>query len=60
MRRTIGGLTGEELDQSSARNSANAVRYDILHALDDEACHCGEIHLLRKPRASLGGRARRV
>jgi len=60
MRQALGGLTGEELDQPSAHNPAKAVRYEILHALHDEACHCGEIHLLRKLRASGAGRPRRV
>ncbi len=58
MRQTIRGLTDQELDQPSGRNPAKAVRYDILHALHDEACHCGEIHLLCKLRASARGRAR--
>jgi DinB superfamily len=58
MRRIVGGLTGAELDQPSVRNPAKAVRYEILHALHDEACHCGEIHLLRKLRASGGAEAR--
>jgi hypothetical protein len=52
LRRTLGGLTGAELDRPSARNPAKAVRSDILHALHDEACHCEEIHLLRKLRAA--------
>jgi hypothetical protein len=56
MRRTIGELSDAELDQPSTRNPAKTVRYDILHALHDEACHCGEIHLLRKLRgADKGG-----
>jgi hypothetical protein len=59
MRQTIGGLTPEELDQPSVRNPTKAVRFEILHALHDEACHCGEIHLLRKLRASGIGRADR-
>jgi hypothetical protein len=59
LRRILGGLTGAELDRPSARNPAKAVRYDILHALHDEACHCGEIHLLRKLRAAGSGRAHR-
>jgi hypothetical protein len=59
MRQTIGGLTSQELDRLSARNPAKAVRFDILHALHDEACHCGEIHLLRKLRAADGERAHR-
>jgi DinB superfamily len=59
MRQTVGGLTGEELDQPSARNSARTVRYDILHALHDEACHSGEIYLLHKLRVAGAGKWRR-
>jgi DinB superfamily len=51
MRHNIGGLTAPQLDEPSARNPAKPVRFEILHALHDEACHCGEIHLLRKLRA---------
>jgi hypothetical protein len=50
MRRVIGELADEQLNQPSARNPDKTVRYEILHALHDEACHCGEIHLLRKLR----------
>jgi hypothetical protein len=59
MKRTVGGLTVAELDRPSARNPAKDMRYEILHALHDEACHCGEIHLLRKLRAVGNGRAHR-
>ena len=58
LRRTVGGLTVAELDRPSARNPAKDVRYEILHALHDEACHCGEIHLLRKLLAVGSGQAR--
>jgi DinB superfamily len=59
MKRSIGELSGEQLDRPSARNPQKSVRYDILHALHDEACHCGEIHLLRKLQAVEKGRQRR-
>lgn len=59
VRQIVVGLTDDQLDQPSARNPAKAVRYEVLHALHDEACHCGEIHLLRKLRASGSGRALR-
>jgi hypothetical protein len=51
MRKLLGKLSAEQLDQPSASHPDNTVRYAILHALHDEACHCGEIHLLRKLRA---------
>jgi DinB superfamily len=56
MRRIVGKLSGEQLDQPSARNPQKTVRYEILQALHDEACHCGEIHLLRKLQAVGSGR----
>jgi hypothetical protein len=56
MRSVIGELSDKQLDQPSARNPEKTVRYDIVHALHDEACHCGEIHLLRKLRAVGEGR----
>jgi hypothetical protein len=51
MRRLIGGLSNAQLDQPSANHPDDIVRRAIIHALHDEACHCGEIHLLRKLRA---------
>ena len=51
MRRLIGKLSDEQLAQPSARHPDDTVRRAIVHALHDEACHCGEIHLLRKLRA---------
>jgi DinB superfamily len=56
MRRIIGQLSDKQLDQPSARNPSKTVRYEILHALHDEACHSGEIHLIRKLRAVGEGR----
>ena len=38
----------EALDKPVADHPGMPVRFAILHALRDEACHCGEIHLLRK------------
>jgi len=51
MRRLIGKLSDEKMEQPSARHPTETVRRAIVHALHDEACHCGEIHLLRKLRA---------
>ena len=50
MRRLIGKLTPAQLDRPSSRHADETVRRAIVHALHDEACHCGEIHLLRKLR----------
>ena len=50
MTRTIGSLTDNELDGPAADHPDVPVRYAIIHALHDEACHSGEIHLLRKLR----------
>ncbi len=44
-------LSDEKLEQPSVRHPGEPVRRAIVHALHDEACHCGEIHLLRKLRA---------
>jgi DinB superfamily len=48
LRRLIGGLSEEQLDEQSARRSRRTVRSAILHALHDEACHSGEMYLLCK------------
>lgn len=50
IRQLIETLTDEQLDQPLAAASDGTVRYAVIHALHDEACHCGEIHLLRKMR----------
>ena len=44
----VAGLTPEVLDGPSKRKAEQTVRYSILHGLHDEACHSGEIWLLRK------------
>src|SRR5262249_11814240 len=51
MRKLIGELSPTQLAQPSVRFPEDTVRRAIPHALHDEACHCGEIHLLRKLRA---------
>ena len=52
MRRLFQKLTPAHLDRPSARHPDETVCRAIVHALHDEACHCGEIHLLRKLRAA--------
>ena len=51
----IGELSEEELDRPSASNPKRTVRSAILHGLHDEACHCGEMHLLHKMQAAAKG-----
>jgi DinB family protein len=48
LRHVIGALTDEELDRPSLSNPHRTVRSSIVHGLHDEACHSGEIYLLRK------------
>jgi len=48
LRPIIGGLDDAELDRKLSDGSGRSVRYCILHALHDEACHTGEIWLHRK------------
>jgi len=48
MSRIIRGLSDEQLNQPAVGHPDHTVRNAILHALHDEACHSGEIHLLRK------------
>jgi hypothetical protein len=45
---TVSALSEKALKQPAADHPEEPVRYAILHALHDEACHSGEIHLLRK------------
>jgi hypothetical protein len=56
IRRMISSLTNEELGQPLAGDTSRSVRYAIVHALHDEACHCGEIYLLKKMRTVGRGR----
>ncbi len=44
----VTGLSERALDKPAADHPEVSARFAILHALHDEACHCGEIHLLRK------------
>jgi DinB superfamily len=46
----INGLSMEALGEPAADHPEVPLRFAILHALHDEACHGGEIHLLRKLR----------
>lgn len=41
-------LSPEQL--AGLRENGKSLRYSILHGLHDEACHSGEIHLLKKLR----------
>ncbi len=44
----VESLSVESLSAPAADHPDMPIRFAILHALHDEACHCGEIHLLRK------------
>ena len=48
LRRVIEALTDEQLCRPLPGRGSHTARYAILHALHDEACHSGEIWLLRK------------
>ena len=48
LRRVIEGLTEAQLSRELLGRGNNTARYAILHGLHDEACHSGEIWLLRK------------
>jgi hypothetical protein len=52
LRKLIRELSEEQLDSQSAGNPQRSVRSSILHGLHDEACHSGEMHLLRKMQAA--------
>jgi hypothetical protein len=52
MRQMFANLTVSQLSGPSADNMGRSVRYAIVHALHDEACHCGEIYLLKKMQAA--------
>jgi hypothetical protein len=49
--RIIDNLAGEELDRPAPSSGGRTVRASIVHALHDEACHCGEAYLLLKTQA---------
>lgn len=48
MHKVLGNLTPEDLDLPARNRPDVTVRERIVHALHDEACHSGEIWLLRK------------
>ncbi len=48
LRQMIAGLGDEQLAAAMPGNPRRTVRYAIIHGLHDEACHAGEIWLLRK------------
>jgi hypothetical protein len=48
LRRVIEGLNDEQLSSPVPGKGNRTVRFAILHGLHDEACHSGEIWLLRK------------
>lgn len=48
LKRAAAALSDAQLAAPAPGHSGKSVRYYILHALHDEACHCGEIWLLRK------------
>ncbi len=56
MRDTLSDLTEEQLTQPAIGRTHRSVRYHILHALHDEACHSGEIWLLRKMQRAGAGK----
>jgi hypothetical protein len=53
MEAVIADLGDEQLDRPAAGNSDRTIRSAILHGLHDEACHCGEMHLLAKMQAAV-------
>lgn len=48
LRQLFGDLTDEQLARAASGRRDRTVRTALLHALHDEACHGGEIWLLRK------------
>ena len=48
LRQLVERLTEEQLSSPVPGDSNRTVRYAIVHGLHDEACHSGEIWLLRK------------
>ena len=48
LRHTVEGLPAERFSEPDPRHPNHTIRFAILHALHDEACHSGEIWLLRK------------
>jgi hypothetical protein len=57
LRAALAGASEEELSRVPAQRTAagRPARYYVVHALHDEACHSGEMWLLRKMRARDSG-----
>jgi hypothetical protein len=55
LREVIGNLSAEQLSRVTDPARNRTLRYSIVHGLHDEACHQGEIHLLRKMYAKSEG-----
>ncbi len=53
LRSLFSSLSDEQLTARPAGRRDRTVRYYIVHALHDEACHSGEIWLLRKMQRAL-------
>jgi hypothetical protein len=54
LRKLIAGLNDAQLSQPLPGRGNHTARYAIMHGLHDEACHSGEIWLLRKLIRSAG------
>ncbi len=48
LRAAFGALTDEQLNRTLPESRHQSVRGKIVHAIHDEACHSGEMWLLRK------------
>jgi hypothetical protein len=57
LRRLIEALGEEQLSRELPGRGNHTARYAIIHGLHDEACHSGEIWLLRKMIRSVGAKS---
>ena len=48
MRQILERMSEQALSAPAADHPGTSIRFAVVHALHDEAYHCGEIHLLRK------------
>jgi DinB superfamily len=48
MRQVFQCMSEQALSEPAADHPETSIRFAVVHALHDEACHCGEIYLLRK------------
>ncbi len=51
LEKIISELSDDQLESRWASNLRRCAQSAILHGLHDEACHCGEMHLLHKMQA---------